>query len=292
MTHIQEAVPDQRRTASRGLATQGAPRSHEHLDPRLRTTVKEFAVISIPLLIVLGFAVGVGLGFTGVGAGSLLTPILVLFGVHPVTAVGTSLVFAAITKTAGSLQHLRQKTADLGVVRWMAVGSVPSALISLILVRTIVPRGALLDVFTQRAITGALVLVAIVLTLRFLNRLPVRKTPAPPAALIALGALVGAMVALTSVGSGSIAVASLGLLTPMAVASLVGTDMTHAALLSFVTAPFYIAAGAVNYEVALGLAIGSIPGVILGSRLTTWVPERVMRGAVLVVVWAVALRLV
>ncbi len=266
---------------------QGVLRSHEYLDARRRITVREFAVISIPLLILLGFAVGVGLGFTGVGAGSLLTPILVLFGVHPVTAVGTSLVFSAITKTAGSLQHLRQRTADLGIVRWMAVGSVPSALISLILVRTIVPRGALLDVFT-----GALVLVAIVLTLRFLNRLPVRTTPAPPAALIALGALVGAMVALSSVGSGSIAVASLGLLTPMAVASLVGTDMTHAALLSFVTAPFYIAAGAVNYEVALGLAVGSIPGVILGSRLTTWVPERVMRGAVLVVVWAVALRLV
>lgn len=247
---------------------------------------------SLPLLILLGFGVGAGLGFTGVGAGSLLTPLLLLFGMHPVTAVGTSLVFSAITKTAGSLQHLRQKTADFRIVRWMALGSVPSALVSLVLVRTIVPKGVLLDAFTQRAITGALVLVAIVLTLRFLNRLPVRKTPAPPAALVTLGVLVGAMVAITSVGSGSIAVACLGLLTPMAVASLVGTDMTHAALLSFVTAPFYILAGAVNYEVALGLAIGSIPGVVLGSRLTTWVPEPVTRGAVLIVVWAVALRLV
>lgn len=247
---------------------------------------------SIPLLILLGFAVGTGLGFTGVGAGSLLTPLLVLFGIHPVTAVGTSLVFSAITKTAGSLQHLRQKTADFRIVKWMAVGSLPSAVLSLILVRTIVPKGVLLDVFTQRAITGALVLVAIVLTLRFLNRLPVRKTPAPPPVLIGLGVLVGAMVAITSVGSGSIAVACLGLLTPMAVASLVGTDMTHAALLSFVTAPFYILAGTVNYEVALGLAIGSVPGVVIGSRLTKWVPEPVTRGAVLVVVWAVALRLV
>ena len=247
---------------------------------------------SIPLLILLGFGVGIGLGFTGVGAGSLLTPLLVLFGIHPVTAVGTSLVFSAITKTAGSLQHLRQKTADFRVVRWMAVGSLPSAVVSLILVRTIVPKGVLLQVFTQRAITGALVLVAVVLTLRFLNRLPVRKTPAPPVVLIGLGVLVGAMVAITSVGSGSIAVACLGLLTPMAVASLVGTDMTHAALLSYVTAPFYMLAGTVNYEVALGLAIGSVPGVILGSRLTKRVPEPVTRGAVLVVVWAVALRLV
>ena len=248
---------------------------------------------AIPLLIVVGFAVGVGLGFTGVGAGSLLTPILVLFaGVHPVTAVGTSLLFSVITKTAGSLQHLRQKTADFRTVRWMAAGSLPSAVASLILVRTIVPKGVLLDVFTQRAITAALVLVAVILTLRFLNRLPVRKTPAPPAALAALGVLVGVMVALTSVGSGSVAIAFLGLLTPMAVASLVGTDMTHAALLSYVTVPFYIAAGTVDYTLALGLAIGSVPGVVLGSRLAAWLPERVTRGAVLVVVWVVALRLV
>ena len=248
---------------------------------------------SLLLLVLMGFGVGVGLGFTGVGAGALLTPLLVLIaGVHPVTAVGTSLVFSMITKTAGSLQHLRQKTADYRTVRWMATGSLPAAIAALILVRTVVPKGVLLDVFTQRAITAALVLVAIILTLRFLNRLPVRRTPAPPAALIALGVLVGVMVAITSVGSGSVAVAFLGLLTPMAVASLVGTDMTHAALLSFVTAPFYMLAGTVNYELALGLAIGSVPGVVLGSRLTTLVPEPVTRGAVLVVVWAVALRLI
>lgn len=248
---------------------------------------------TLPLLIVIGFAVGTGLGLTGVGAGSLLTPVLVLFaGVHPVVAVGTSLVFSVITKTVGSLQHLSQRTTDLRVVRWMAVGSLPSAIASLILVRTVVPKGALLDVFTQRAITAALVFVAIVLTLRFLNRLPVRRTPAPRTALIALGVLIGVMVALTSVGSGSVAVACLGLLTAMAVASLVGTDMAHAALLSYVTAPFYMLAGSVNYELALGLAVGSVPGVIVGSRLAAWLPERVTRGMVLVVVWAVALRLV
>jgi uncharacterized membrane protein YfcA len=242
---------------------------------------------TLPLLILVGFAVGTGLGLTGVGAGSLLTPVLVLFaGVHPVVAVGTSLVFSVITKTAGTLQHLRQRTTDLRTVRWMAAGSIPSAIASLILVRTVVPKGALLDVFTQRAITAALILVATVLTLRFLNRLPVRRAPAPHGALVSLGVLVGVMVALTSVGSGSITIACLGLLTPMAVASLVGTDMAHAALLSLVTAPFYMLAGTVDYTLAL------VPGVIVGSRLAAWLPERVTRGMVLVVVWAVALRLV
>lgn len=248
---------------------------------------------TLPLLLLIGFAVGAGLGFTGVGAGSVLTPALVLFaGVHPVVAVGTSLVFSVITKTAGTLQHVRQGTADLRTVRWMATGSLPAAIASLILVRTVVPRGALLDVFTQRAITAALILVAVVLTLRFFNRLPVRRRPAPPVALVALGVLVGVMVALTSVGSGSIAIACMGLLTPLAVASLVGTDMAHAALLSMVTAPFYVLAGTVDYTLALGLAIGSVPGVVVGSRLAAWLPERVTRGAVLVVVWVVALRLI
>lgn len=248
---------------------------------------------ALPLLILIGFAVGAGLGLTGVGAGSVLTPALVLFaGVHPVLAVGTSLVFSVMTKTVGTVQHVRQGTVDLRTVRWMATGSLPSAVASLVLVRTVVPKGALLDVFTQRAITAALLLVAVVLTLRFFNRLPVRRRPAPAPVLIALGVLVGVMVALTSVGSGSVAITCLGLLTPLAVASLVGTDMMHAALLSYVTAPFYMLAGTVDYRLAIGLAIGSIPGVVLGSRLAAWLPERVTRGAVLVVVWVVALRIV
>lgn len=245
------------------------------------------------LVVLLGFAIGVALGLTGVGAGAILTPALVLFaGVRPVVAVGTSLVFSVITKTAGSVQHVRQGTCDVRTVRWMATGSLPAAVISLVLVRTVVPRGVLLDVFTQRAITAALVLVAVVMTLRFLNRLPARSRPAPAAALVGLGVVLGVMVALTSVGSGSVAITVLGLLTPLAVSSLVGTDMLHAALLSLVTAPFYLAAGNVNLGVALGLAIGSVPGVIVGSRLTALLPERVTRGAVLVAVWAVALKLV
>lgn len=251
------------------------------------------AVNALPLLILIGFAVGVGLGMTGVGAGAVLTPALVLLaGVHPVVAVGTSLVFSVITKTAGTIQHLRQGTIDLRTVRWMAAGSLPAALVSVILVRTVVPKGVLLDVFTQRAIAAALIVVALVLTLRFFGRLPVRRRPAPPIALVVLGVLVGAMVALTSVGSGSVAITCLGLMTPMAVASLIGTDMAHAALLSLATAPFYMIAGSVNYTLALGLAIGSIPGVVIGSRLAAWLPEFVTRGAVLVVVWVVALRII
>lgn len=247
--------------------------------------------MAVSQIIALGFGLGVALGVTGIGAGALLTPALVLFGVHPLNAVGTSLVFSVVTKLAGGVQHIRQGTSDLRAVRWMAVGSVPAAVLSVVIVRTVVRRASL-DVFTQRAIAAALLLVAVLMTLRFLNRLPSRTDQAPRTALVALGASVGAMVALTSVGSGSLAIVALGLLTPLAAVSLVGTDMVHAALVSLVIAPAFLIEGTVDIGLALGLAMGSVPGVLLGSRLAALLPEKVTRGAVLLAVWAVALKLV
>jgi uncharacterized membrane protein YfcA len=242
------------------------------------------------LIVLLGLAIGVALGLTGVGAGAVLTPALVLLGVRPSVAVGTSLLFSLITKPAGAIQHLRQGTTDVRTVRWLATGSVPAAVASLVLVRTVVPRGVLLDGFTQHALAAALVLVAIVLTLRLTNRLPRRRTSVPGIVLVAVGAVVGVTVALTSVGSGSLALAMLGVLTPLTVAQLVGTDMLHAAILAAVTAPFYVASGNVDVGLALGLGVGSIPGVVLGSRLTVMVPERFTRGTVVAAVWLVALK--
>lgn len=242
------------------------------------------------LIVLLGLGIGVALGLTGVGAGSVLTPALVLLGVRPAVAVGTSLLFSVLTKPVGAAQHIRQGTADLRAVRWLATGSLPAAVISLTLVHTVVPPGALLDRFTQRAIAAALVLVAIVLTLRLANVLPRRRVIASAPALVAVGVLVGVMVALTSVGSGSVAIALLGVLTPLTVAQLIGSDMLHAALLAAVTAPFYLAAGTVDVGLALALAVGSIPGVVLGSRLTVAIPERYTRGTVVAAVWLVALK--
>jgi uncharacterized membrane protein YfcA len=214
----------------------------------------------------------------------------VLLGVRPAVAVGTSLLFSVFTKPAGALQHFRQGTTDVRAVRWLATGSVPAAVASLVLVRTVVPPGVLLDGFTQHAIAAALVLVAVVLTLRLTNLLPRRSTAAPRIALVGVGVIVGVTVALTSVGSGSLAIAMLGVLTPLTVAQLVGTDMLHAALLAAVTAPFYVASGNVDVGLALGLAVGSIPGVVLGSRLTVVIPERFTRGTVVAAVWLVALK--
>jgi uncharacterized membrane protein YfcA len=245
---------------------------------------------SFLLIALLGLGIGVALGLTGVGAGSVLTPALVLLGVRPAVAVGTSLLFSVLTKPVGAAQHLRQGTADLHVVRWLATGSLPAAVLSLVLVHTVIPSRVLLDSFTQHAIAAALVIVAIVLTLRLTNLLPRPTGAVPERRLVAVGVMVGVMVALTSVGSGSVAIAMLGVLTSLTVAQLVGTDMLHAALLAGVTAPFYLASGTVDVGLALGLAVGSIPGVVVGSRLAVSIPERFTRGTVVAAVWLVALK--
>jgi uncharacterized membrane protein YfcA len=243
-----------------------------------------------PLIVLLGLGIGVALGLTGVGAGSVLTPALVLLGVRPAVAVGTSLLFSLLTKPVGAAQHLRQGTVDRRAVRWLATGSLPAAVVSLLLVHTVIPSRVLLDSFTQHAIAAALVIVAMVLTLRLTNRLPRPAGVVTKRRLVLVGVGIGVMVALTSVGSGSVAIAMLGVLTTLTVPQLIGTDMLHAALLAAVTAPFYLASGTVDVGLALGLAVGSIPGVILGSRLAVAIPERFTRGTVVAAVWLVALK--
>lgn len=242
------------------------------------------------LLVLLGFGIGVALGLTGVGAGSLLTPALVLLGSGAAVAVGTSLLFSLITKPLGGLQHLRQGTADLRAVRWLAAGSLPAAIVTLGVVHTLIPSGASLDHFTQRAMAVALVLVALVMTLRLCNLLPQSRQTTAPGALVGVGAAIGVMASITSVGGGSMAIAALSLLTPLTVPQMVGTDMVHAALLAAVTVPFYLAAGTVATGLALGLAVGSLPGVVVGSRLAVAIPDPITRGSVLAAVWIVALK--
>lgn len=241
------------------------------------------------MIILLGFGLGVTLGISGIGAGAILTPTLVVLGIRPAVAVGTSLLFSLFTKPAGALQHLRQGTTDLRMVGWLAAGSVPAAVLSVVLVRTVIPRAAL-DQFTQRAIATALVTVAVVLTLRLTNLLPRRASAVPGVALAGTGVFIGAMVSLSSVGAGSVTITALGLMTPLSIRALVGTDMVHAALLTAVTAPFFVASGDVDVRLAVALALGSIPGVLLGSRLTLLIPERLIRGIVVALVWAVALK--
>ena len=241
------------------------------------------------LTVLLGFGVGVSLGLTGIGAGVVLTPALVvLFRLSPVTAVGTSLAFSLVTKSAGAAQHLRQETVDRDVVRWMALGSLPCALLSALLLTHGLGR-AVADMLVGRLLGVALLAVAVVTTWQlFFARRYGRE--AGPARLVVTGVLIGTMVGLTSIGSGSVAIALLAVLTSLSLPRLIGTDMLHSLLLAVVTAPIFLLGGRVDVSLVGLLLVGSIPGVVLGSRLTTMLPERVTRLTTAVAVWSVAVK--
>jgi uncharacterized protein len=148
------------------------------------------------------------------------------------------------------------------------------------------------DQVVSKAIAGAVLLATGLLTLRLLGWLPRFTVEAGPGWLLALGAFLGLLVALTSVGSGSIAVTALALLTRLSLPALIGTDMVVAALMALVTAPLYLVSGKVDLPLTAALLVGSIPGVLIGSRLAALLPQRAMKAAVLVAMWGIALKFV
>lgn len=234
------------------------------------------------LLPVYGLVVGLLVGLTGMGGGVLMTPLLMLgLGMPATAAVGTDLAYSTLTKLVGSWQHLRQGTVDLRVVRGLAVGSLPATAIAVGLLSWL--RGsyaAQVDDILKRGI-GIMLSVAALLMLRRLllqrgdhestiDRIASHST----AKLAAIGALGGFAVGLTSIGSGSLIIALLVMTVPLRADRLVGTDVTHAFLLVGVAAIGHLFLGDVNVGIAAKLLIGSVPGVLIGSRLTTWVPRR------------------
>jgi uncharacterized protein len=242
------------------------------------------------LVVLLGLGVGVSVGLTGVGGGSFLTPFLiVILRVHPAVAVATSLVFTLVTRAVGTVQHLRQQTVDLVVVRHLAIGSVPAAIIAS-LALTHLAGGGGSDPIRARLIQGCLVVAAGVLTYRFFVPAQPGRGTDDPVKLTLLGVVIGAMVALSSVGSGSVAVAGLIGLTSLPVARVVGTDMVHAVILAAVAAPLALAQTTIDLHLVALLLAGSLPGVVIGSRLAVIVPERVTRLTVTLAVWTLALK--
>jgi uncharacterized membrane protein YfcA len=232
------------------------------------------------LLPIYGFIVGLLVGLTGMGGGVIMTPVLMLgLGLPASTAVGTDLAYATLTKIVGTWQHWRQGTVDIAVVRGLALGSVPASLVAVLLL-TWLRRGDhdRVDGWLEHAI-GAALLVAALLMLYRLVRGRGRAATVTAAAharakLIAIGALGGLMVGLTSIGSGSLILALLVLVVPLGAERLVGTDVAHATLLVGTAAIAHLFAGDVDLGMVGWLVIGSIPGILVGSRLVLRVPRR------------------
>ncbi len=238
-----------------------------------------------PLYSASGFAVGVLVGLTGVGGGSLMTPLLVLvFGFHPATAVGTDLLYAAITKSAGTAVHGWRGTVDWRITGRLAVGSVPATAITLFALHHFGVKGEAATGLISTVLGVALILTAIAMVLRqrlldFVQRhLPAPNPRRTTQLTVLTGVVLGVLVSLSSIGAGSLGVTVLFLLYPrLQTARIVGSDIAHAVPLCLVAGIGYWLLGTVDWSLLLSLLVGSLPGIALGSVLASRVPDLVLR---------------
>jgi uncharacterized membrane protein YfcA len=235
-------------------------------------------------LMIMSFGVGILIGLTSMGGAALMAPFLILVvGVRPVTAVGTDLVYGAVTKIIGAWVHWKQGTVDMPVVKKLATGSVPGGLLGALLVIGLPTVTHDAERYVQKAIGALLVMVAIILIARMLITIPA-ATPSPKRlkflqerGTVIWGAIVGFCVGATSVGSGSLLAPFLMMLYPSKTSKVVGTDVFHAAILVSVTGIAHATSSGVEWALIPSLLAGSIPGVLLGSRLAAYVPARPLR---------------
>jgi uncharacterized membrane protein YfcA len=246
-----------------------------------------------PLIVLFGLGVGCLVGLTGMGGGSLMTPLLiVVFGVKPVTAVGTDLAYGAVTKTVGGWRFLRHGTVDMGLSTWMAFGSVPAAVGGVYVLEAIKRHyGAQFDDLMLTAVAIALLFTGLAVMARsmFLPKLidkekdRVVMTTRNKALAMLLGVVVGFILGVTSAGSGSLIAVGLILLFRLAPKEVVATDVFHAAILLWAAAAAHIVAGNVDWVLMVNILLGSIPGVWLGSHLVTKIEVRTLRTALAIV---------
>ncbi|MCP9488915.1 MAG: sulfite exporter TauE/SafE family protein [Solirubrobacteraceae bacterium MAG38_C4-C5] len=235
-----------------------------------------------PLVVVFGLGVGILVGLTGIGGGSLMTPLLLLVvGTPPIVAIGTDLAYGAITKTVGGWRHLRQRTVDLRLSTWLAVGSVPGAVLGVWLVDRL--NNAYGDGFQGillGCIAGALLVVAFTVLGRalFLRKLASREvvsadlTGRRRAAAVLIGAVLGLVLGFTSLGSGALVGFALILFFRLTPGRVVGTDVFHAAILLWAAGLAHLIAGNVDFGLMANILLGSVPGVWVGAALMPHVP--------------------
>jgi uncharacterized membrane protein YfcA len=252
-----------------------------------------------PLYSLSGFVVGVLVGMTGVGGGALMTPLLILlFGVHPATAVGTDLLYAAATKTGGSLVHGYARSIDWRVVRRLATGSIPATVVTLAALSHFNLDGAAARSLITLMLAVALLLTAGVLVfgepiIRMYRARVAELEPARTATnTILVGLLLGVLVSITSVGAGAIGVVALVLLYPhLPIAKIVGSDIAHAVPLTLLAGLGHWMMGSVDWHIIGSLLAGSLPGIFVGSYFAIRVPERALRLVLAVTLFVVAGRI-
>jgi uncharacterized membrane protein YfcA len=248
---------------------------------------------------VMGLFVGFLVGLTGVGGAALLTPVLIMVGIHPSIAVGTDLVYNSITKLFGVVQHWKQKTINFKLTKYLAIGSVPSAVAAIGLLHLFESKYHNQEEIIHHALGYVLILVAIAILIKTFfdhkirpNRWQLKPLEEKRGLTILMGAIFGFIVGLTSIGSGSLFALAMLYLYRLRASELVGTDIAHAFLLVTVAGLLHASAGTVNYSLVGNLLVGSIPGVLIGSTLSAKVPTKPLRAAVAVIVIFSGLKLI
>ncbi|WP_394777442.1 sulfite exporter TauE/SafE family protein [Undibacterium sp.] len=251
--------------------------------------------------IVSGFAVGALVGLTGVGGGSLMTPLLtLLFGVSPTVAVGTDLAFASITKAAGTFTHRLRGTVDWQVVRLLCYGALPAAVIATLGLKHFGALNQEIGQVIRYSIAGSVFLTVIALLfkgkmLAWLNAHPEKQLQGKQlaGATILAGLLLGTLVTISSIGAGAIGATLLVMLYPrMPSAQIAGTDIAYAVPLTAIAAFGHWWLGSIHWDLLGSLLIGSLPGITIGSMAARAVPEKFLRGLLATTLTIVAAKLV
>jgi uncharacterized membrane protein YfcA len=246
-----------------------------------------------PAIIVFGLGIGVLVGMTGMGGGSLMTPLLILiFGIQPTTAIGTDIFYSAVTKTVGGWRHFRMKTVNMELVKWLSFGSVPAAVLGVAIVSVLQDHigEEKLDGLVYAVLGGTLLMVGIITLTRALilrnlvderDRFDVERRHKVAAVLI--GATTGFVIGVTSAGSGTVIAILLIAVYRLAPKKVVGTDVFHAAILLWAAGIAHWIGGNVDFTLAGNILLGSIPGVVIGAALSDRAPQGFIRTALGVV---------
>jgi uncharacterized membrane protein YfcA len=242
-----------------------------------------------PAIVLFGLGIGVLVGMTGMGGGSLMTPLLILiFGIQPTTAIGTDIVYSAITKTVGGWRHFKMGTVNMELVKWLSFGSVPAAVAGVALVSILADNIGedRLDSLVYAVLGGTLLMVGIITLTRALilrnliderDRFKVERRH--KVAAVVIGATTGFVIGITSAGSGTVIAILLIAVYRLAPKRVVGTDVFHAAILLWAAGLAHIVGGNVDFTLAGNILIGSIPGVIVGAALSDKAPQGFIRTA-------------
>ncbi len=250
-----------------------------------------------------GLAVGFIVGLTGVGGGSLMTPLLVLFfGISPAVAVGTDLLYAALTKSGGSWVHARRGNVNWKIAGLLAAGSLPAATLTILVLRYLALDTRTFSALITTTLGVALIFTALALLFkerlreyarRRLSHRSAWSERTVSVATVAMGIVLGVLVTISSVGAGAMCAAMLFFLYPrLSLVQIVGTDIVHAVPLTAVAGLGHAALGTVDWQLLASLLLGSLPGIYMGSHLASRIPERVLRPTLAVMLALIGGRLV